>query len=195
MIGSIGVPRARHDRSVRRGSATNTQRMFSNVNLQRTSPTTTTITAQAELAAFSSETGCPARVSTEPVDPRYAHSAALGRRQQDTSHKRARRCQECTRPLSAECTGRYCAECDPSGPPGDLWSAQDTAEPHTRLSGKAGLQQGPPEQTKKSASLKSPRAHAWEDENCEQQDTVHDVSASERTDDDEVPDEWDAENK
>ena len=166
--------------------------MFSNANVQRTSTTKTVITAQAELAAFSSETGCPARVSTEPVDPRYAHSAALGRRQQDTSHKRARRCQECTRPLSAECTSRYCVECDPSGGPSDdLWCAQDTpcataVEPHTSLSGKAGLQQGQPQQTEK----KSSGAHVWEDETRKPEDTVHEVS---EWDDDEVPDEWDAE--
>ena len=72
---------------------------------------TTTVAAQALIAAFQSDTGCPKPVSIEPVDPRYAHSAALGRRQQETSHVRARRCQECTRPLPTASTSSYCATC------------------------------------------------------------------------------------
>jgi hypothetical protein len=176
--------------------------MPSNATTQRTTTTAaaattttpTTITAHAEIAAFSSDTGCPTRVSTEPVDPRYAHSAALGRRQQDTSHRRARRCQECTRPLPTASTSRYCTVCDPSGPStGDLWSDQDTAvEAHAAPSATTGLQQEQPQQTKKGVALQQVRVYAWEDETNEQEDTAR-VGPALEGDDDDVPDEWDAE--
>ena len=174
--------------------------MFSNVNTQRSTATPATITAQAELAAFSSETGCPVRLSTEPVDPRYAHSAALGRRQQDTSHKRARRCQECTRPLPTACTSRYCTGCSPSGPSGDLWSSnQETAvgshtlahDSQTAPRAKADLQQELSQQTDRSDTPQQ-AAVVWKDETHDQEDTAHVVPAP-QGDDDEVPDEWDAE--
>ena len=182
-----------------------TKPMFSNTNTQGSTATPATITAQAELAAFSSETGCPARVSAEPVDPRYAHSAALGRRQQDTSHKRARRCQECTRPLPTACTSRYCTSCEPCGPSGDLWSFQDTAvkSAHSRTlahivahdsqTAKTDLQQQQlSRQSGKSVSSEQAVVCVWKEDNHDQEDTARVVAAPEG-DDDEVPDEWDAE--
>ena len=63
--------------------------MFSGASAAQSKTATETPSAQAELAAFSSATGCPKQAQTEPEDPRYAHSAALGRRQQewqDPSH-------------------------------------------------------------------------------------------------------------
>ena len=63
--------------------------MFSGASAAQSKTATETPSAQAELAAFSSATGCPLPAQTEPEDPRYAHSAALGRRQQewqDPSH-------------------------------------------------------------------------------------------------------------
>lgn len=173
--------------------------MFSTVTTKITTTTTTTITAQAELAAFSSDSGCPtpaAVESTEPVDPRYAHSAALGCRRQASSHKRARRCQECTRPLTTACTSRYCTECDPSVRSGDLWSsAQDTAVVEAPSDGdKKGLQQQEqPQQKEKSLDLQPPEVSLWGDEDSgrAREDPLAAASAAE--DESEVPDEWDAE--
>ena len=186
--------------------------MFSTVTTKITTTTTTTITAQAELAAFSSDSGCPtpaAVESTEPVDPRYAHSAALGCRRQASSHKRARRCQECTRPLTTACTSRYCTECDPSVRLGDLWSAQDTAVVEAPRDGdKNGLQQEQPQQKDESPELQLPGVHLWgdEDSGCAREDPLPAVpvptaasavaaaaAAAAENDESEVPDEWDAE--
>lgn len=187
--------------------------MFSTVTakITTTTATTTTITAQAELAAFSSDSGCPTPAavgSTEPVDPRYAHSAALGCRRQAFSHKRARRCQECTRPLTTACTSRYCTECDPSVRSGDLWSAQDTAAAVEAPSDgdKNGLQQQEqPQQKDESPELQLPGVHLWgdEDSGCAREDPLPAVpvptaaaataAAAAEIDESEVPDEWDAE--
>lgn len=168
--------------------------MFSTTTIQ-TTKTTTTITAQAELAAFSSETGCPVRKSTEPVDPRYAHSAALGRRCQDTSYKRASRCQDCTRPLSAAWPSRFCKECDPSITSGDLWSAP--ADRGTAVEeSKASLQQKQP-QTKENSSYQRSGVNLWDDELSNPKTPVGVVSATASEvsagEDNAVPDEWDAE--
>ena len=57
--------------------------MFSGASAAQSKTAKETPSAQAELAAFSSATGCPKQAQTEPEDPRYAHSAALGRRQQE----------------------------------------------------------------------------------------------------------------
>ena len=161
---------------------------------------TTTVAAQALIAAFQSDTGCPKPVSIEPVDPRYAHSAALGRRQQETSHLRVRRCQECTRPLPTASTSSYCATCAGSAA---TWSSlggcdDSLADPASQTHALSKIQKT---QEKKESS--KPEVNQWVGTDCyEFQYTTSSAPASAAQapaaatvpaddENDSVPDEWD----
>ena len=129
---------------------------------------------------------------TEPADPRYAHSAALGRRQQDWQDQ----AQIARVKGVAAYAGRRCRDCAKPLPASGVCSCGGT-----------GLD--PEEQLQRDRKLEA--ADAWADDDVEGASSVKELVAARAPelepepepepqlaldangdDDDEVPDEWDS---